>query len=362
MRNSMVVALAPVIVSLAGCDYSADFLFSGNIEGVPSVLEIQGEDSVFVTPVDISSFDDITANTLYLELSPNPIEAGGATLQFVGTGGPVCVVVDPEAAYWNTSIASGGDAFSRQFVYPDNTFDDGDIDMVGGRSVFYTGTPGTRMGDFVVFYEDSLGNEVPVPLADCVPEGNPDFVAAAFHAGRGSAEWCTFDTTEVGVSYTVAMTAWSVPMDDDRLGFGVLVANGPCGPFTGGTPGELFDPSAVGVLDWVRALAPTGGLGPGGADVPFEQLAECAIIGESLRPEDPGPFVGLNEDLVWPTFLEFEQAYCGLDEERNLARYCRDERDRIADAETTCDWNNAEDEERRCFCGNELDLPNPGDL
>jgi hypothetical protein len=332
-------------LALAGCDLSADFLFSGNIEGVEDVLAIEGDDGTpFITPAAITQYSDIAANARFAEIATSrTAQLGGASLEFLGTGGPICVWVDPELAYWNQAIGDASGEGERQYTYPDNVFDDGDIDLTGGLSVFYTGTPGEVMGDFVVFYEDSLGNEVPVPLVECLPPGDPTNPATVFAAGRASSEYCDIPATRLGAAYTIAMTAWAVPLDDDRLSFGFLVAEGSCQDLVDLTKAALFD----------------GGLQGQPNDT---QMAECVITGESLRPEDPGPHIGRPDDLVWEGSIDFEHAFCGatVNDADPLDRFCRSEADDVLDAGERCDWRAAED--TRCYCGDPLDTPEAGGL
>ena len=71
------------------------------------------------------------------------------TFDFVGTGGEVCIWVDPEVAYWSQALSPQPSQIDRKWAFPDNTFDDGDIDLFAGQSVYYTGSPGETIGDFV---------------------------------------------------------------------------------------------------------------------------------------------------------------------------------------------------------------------
>jgi hypothetical protein len=156
---------------------------------------------------------------------PLPGAVGGATATFTGTGGDVCVVVDPESVFWAQSVAVQGQ--KEKYSYPDNYQDDGDIDLEVGLSAFYTGSPGVEMGGFEAVYEDSLGTEVFIEYNECTifnylsdPEG---------HAGRGTVESCTIDTSaHPGKSYTVVLTTWSLPIDDDLLQYAFAIFDGDC--------------------------------------------------------------------------------------------------------------------------------------
>ena len=217
-RSSFRNALGALCLPLAGCDYTGDWLFPSPTE-IPGVLDLGT-----LVPSDVSG--GLTSDAiLYGEVGANgSAEAGGVTFAFRGTGSSVCLWVDPELAYWSESIAIvGGNA---AFRYPDNNFDDGDLDLFAGFSVYYTGTPGERIGGFVIQYEDSLGNSVPVELNECVIANYQ--TGTNGHYGRGAPEFCTLEGTQPNVSYTVLMESFSTPLDDDRLGFGLIVANGPC--------------------------------------------------------------------------------------------------------------------------------------
>ncbi len=334
MRNHLLL----VLVLVSGCDYSADFLFTGQIDGVDDVLVIQAEDDQYLTPVTIQNYADIAENTIFAEVSQSTTATlGGATLEFLGTGGPVCAFVDPETIFWSAAIAPSPSELGRQYAYPDNPFDDGDIDLAGGLSVFYTGSPDELMGDFVVFYEDELGNDVPIELVECVTPRS-DLLEADGQAGKGYPEYCTFGSTQEGVAYTVALTAWSVPLDDDRLSFGVLLANGTCSDLIG--VASALDQAALNSNE--------------------TQLRECVITGESLRPEDAGPHYGRPDDLVWERSIEAEEAFCRLQGAPRLDNFCTDEADAKAEDDLKCDWESAGDDDSRCYCGDLNDLPNPG--
>ena len=173
--------------TLGACDYTGDWLFAGFVEGIPGVYHIYAEDGgQYLTPIPRdSSADEIEAATMYLEIGPEPGAAlGGVTFNFLGTGGPVCVFVDPETAAWNNSVAAEQDEVQRAWSYPDNPFDDGDLDVFVGLSAYYNGSPGVAMGDFRVTYSDSLGNEVPIELSEC-SNTNVFDDPGRFFSGRG---------------------------------------------------------------------------------------------------------------------------------------------------------------------------------
>jgi hypothetical protein len=202
------------------------------------------------------------------------------------------------------------------------------------------------MGDFVVYYEDSLGNEVPISLVECLPKQRESLSGSYVTAGRGAAENCTITGTEPGVAYTVALTAWSVPLDDDRLSFGVLIAAGNCD--------DLLDVTKSALNPNRTAADP--------------QVAECVISGESLVPKDlsggaeGGPYYGRPDDLVWPGSVDFENAFCRADGAERLDLFCEQEFDRKFEAGETCVWSAATDDASRCFCGDLNDTPEGGGL
>jgi len=287
---------------IAGCDYSGDWLFASP-SGAPGVVHL-GE----LVPAVIDSPEDIQNAIVYGEVgATGTAESGGVTFSFIGNGGSVCIWVDPELVYWNQSVAAVPDATNAKWRYPDNPFDDGDLDLYAGFAVYYSGSPGERMGDFEIRYEDSLGNQIPVDFNECTIGGLD--VPFGAHAGRGSPESCTLTATAEGVSYIVAMDAWSTPLDDNRLAYGLLVAEGSCSNLRDTYWGEINDP---------------------------QLLDECVILGEAR--DEAGEVLNDSEN--------FELAFCttaaGGDA---LVDYCETE------AETyDCDVDH-------CFCGDPNDTP-----
>jgi len=346
------------LLFLSACDLSGEFLFAGAVDGVPGVLIVEApEGGTLHTPALIEDYQGVRDNTIYFEVGPTGTASlGGATVDFVGTGGKVCVWVDPELVTWNQAIREGLDPFLRPFAYPDNVFDDGDIELTGGRSVFYTGSPGIEMGDFVLRYDDDLGNPVPVPFTECQPAG-PEAVSAE-HSGRAMPEFCEFESTDIGVSYTVALTTWSTPLDDDRLSVGVILSQGDCADLLDFADDEL-------------------GFAPG---TPEPQNIECVIRGEGIEPSgDAGPWYGADAvaDLSWENSVLFEDTFCGASGVERLDLFCENEAagligetDESIEAmdedeleqraeDQNCAWQNLEDGER-CFCGDPRDTPQQG--
>jgi hypothetical protein len=330
----MTLALA----ALAGCDYSGDWLFGALAPGVDDVYQLFPADgSEHFVPAVIESEADIEANTVYGEVGPaQTTSGGGVTATFLGTGGSVCVFVDPESTAWNGSVSPSPADEARRYDYPDNVYDDGDFDVSVGQSIFYTGSPGVEIGDFEVVFNDELGHPVELSLQECTAVdlfGDP----VNGGAGRGTPEYCTLTGTQPGSSYTILLKTFSTPLDDDRLAFGLLIADGTCNNV----------------------------LNNGGASTDALILEECVIKGEAIAAgavAEPGPWYGFDaiQDKIWPGFLDFEATFC--DGEKNLGPACSNEADAKAEAGTTCEWTSATDPERHCFCGNPNDVPKPGGI
>jgi hypothetical protein len=283
---------------VGGCDYTGDWLFAGAVEDVPDIVHL-GE----IEPAEVSSQADIDAAMLLGEISPTgTAEKGGVTFTVKGTGDDICIWVDPELVTWNQSVS--GLSPVTKWQYPDNIFDDGDLDLYAGYAVYYTGSPGETIGDFKVLFQDALGNDVPISLNECV-------IAAlntsnGGHSGRGAPEYCTLEATQPGVSYMILMETWSTPLDDDRLGYGLIVAHGRC-------------QDLAGAADWGNE--------------------ECVLMGETLDPETGAPRTGS---------IQFEQAFC--DAGFDMTDYCEQE----------AAQKNCENSDAGCFCGDITDTPNGG--
>lgn len=306
MKRFLLVPLALA----AGCNYTGAWLFSNPTE-IPGVLDL-GQ----IIPSDVASQADIDDAAIYREVgATGTSEPGGVTFSFVGTGGPVCVFMDPELAFWNQSVALTGP--QPEYTYPDNFFDDGDLDLFAGFSVYYTGSPGERIGAFKIQYEDSLGNPIPIELNECTIASMR--ASEGGHGGRGAPESCTMAATQPGVSYTVLMQTFATPLDDDRLGFGLLVTNGTC-------------------RDMVRA-----------SNSP--DVDECILLGEGIDPTTT--VVADNGDITtgtpYPGSDEFQAAYCGSvgGGTTDLADYCTQE---AIDKDCL-------DPAVHCFCGDPADSP-----
>lgn len=333
-------------VLVTGCDYSGDFLFAQPVEGLDDIWVLTAENGDLLTPATVTTIDEIRAATIYAEVgAPQTTAGGGVTLDFLGTGGPVCVWMDPETVTWNQAVAAQQppDSMAAKFAYPDNVFDDGDLDMVGGRSVYYTGSPGETIGDFKVSYEDSLGHEVPIELVSC--PSTFDVFDDLATAGRGFPEFCDIPITDLGVSYTVLLETWAAPLDDDRLSFGVVVVHGPC------TGTNSLESAAFGGL--------------GGSKL----LDECLLTGESLVPEpnEFGPHYGFDAAAhrIWPESMAFETQFC-LDiaaADYQMRNYCNSEVDVVEASGAPCGWEDfdaSDPSQSRCYCGDPNDTPHGG--
>jgi hypothetical protein len=322
-RSTLLAALATV--SLTGCDYTGDWLF-------PQATEVAGiMDLGSLEPDVVTTLDEARAAIRYGEIgATGTAQVGGMSFEFTGTGGSVCVWVDPETVYWNQSVAT--QAPRAWWSYPDNHDDDGDIDLYAGVSVYYSGSPGSEIGNFEVRYADALGNEIPVEFNECVITSEELEVGS--HAGRGMAEFCALKNTQLGVDYTVVLETFSAPNDDNRLGYGLLFVEGDCS--------ELKDIVQDNDLD----------------------SEECLIVGESIMPGhghdyEADPFLARGyaevEPLAWPLSTDVETAFCGAERAKlGLYEFCEGEEIRVP-FRRDCD-----DPEIRCFCGDLRETPTGG--
>lgn len=212
------------LTALAACDRSGDYLVPQPTEGVEPVLEL-GELEVMIED-DWDNSETRHSKITYAEVgAPLPGEASGATFTFTGTGDKVCVVVDPESVFWNTSVAASGP--NETYSWPDNYLDDGDLDMKAGFSANYTGSPGIELGDFYGLYTDSLGNTVEIEYNLC--ESVDYYGDTPAYAGKAHVEYCTIDTEgREGIEYTVLLKTFSLPIDDSILSFATGVYEGTC--------------------------------------------------------------------------------------------------------------------------------------
>ena len=321
MKTNLLLGFS--LLAMFGCDYSGDQFYGEVIPHVPGVIHLGNEVEISV----VTTPEEAQTAAFYSEIGQmGSVARGGATLNFLGNGGAVCVWVDPETLRWNQSVAAATPA--AHFSYPDNINDDGDIDLFGGLSVYYNGSPGESIGNFEVKYEDDLGNPIPIEFNECVM--NNFFNEPTGHAGRGHPEYCTLSNTIEGVPYTILLDQFLVPLDDDRLGFGVIVAEGSCEDLK----------SAAGV-----------------------ESDECLILGESIRPtdatehdyrENPIRAFGQQQasEVSWTNSIAFEQLYCdaALQQSTDLRDFCLDEA-----ANNDCQAGDV-----RCFCGDPDATPTGG--
>lgn len=300
------------LLALAGCDYTGDWLFARPTDAEPIV------DLGVITPAAPTSAGELADAVIYGEVgATGSAERGGVTFTVTGTGGPVCVWVDPELVFFNQSVSVVRPV--PQFQYPDNVFDDGDLDLSAGLSVYYSGSPGVEVGGFRILYEDALGNQVPVEFNECLI-GSMN-TSSGGHSGRGTPEYCTLSATQPGVSYTILMETWSTPLDDDILNYGLLVVGDTCNN--------------------VKRLV---------SGVPDE----CLITGEARPDPESEPFEGS---------LDYEAAFCAsmISGGNELIDYCETEADtKDCDRTVDPDLSDGSDGTDRCYCGDPSDNPKFG--
>lgn len=325
MTRALTAMLLVGVAAATGCNYDGEWLFPPVDERVPGVIDLG-----LIEPAEVASLEELRASTYYGELSPTgTADIGGASFTFDGTGGSVCIWVDPETVYWSQSVAESNP--QAYFAYPDNIKDDGDIDLYAGLSVYYSGSPGVSLGDFEVRYQDELGNPIPVEFNQCTIT-SPDYPSGGAHSGRAAPEFCTLANTQLGASYTVVLELFSPPGDDNRLGYGLA--------FTAGSCEDLGD------------------LDPSGSD-------ECLIVGESIRPDNghdyrEAPFLATSHDavqeFVWEGSETVEGLFCEAEGAASLGLrdYCLEEVEEIP-VRADCDLDDV-----RCYCGDVTDTPSGG--
>jgi hypothetical protein len=229
----MTVGIA-ILSALTGCDRSGSELVPRPSDAFPGVVEA-GE-LVIITSDDLDTMNSIGPDyceddgsgkkCIYGQVGATEQgKKGGATFTFTATGGDVCVITDPEAVFWSTSIAPANP--NESYIYPDNTVDDGDIDLQAGLSSYYTGSPGVELGAFSGYYTDSLGREIEISYSECSQVGYQSQTDA--QAGRAAIEYCDIATEgREGAQYTVVLSTFAVPLDDGVLSFAAVVVEGKC--------------------------------------------------------------------------------------------------------------------------------------
>lgn len=211
------------VVCLAGCALEERLLLQNYDPGEDELVE--------PTVVDLDAegwAPEVDGDTFVFDLGPSDLGTGrmsGATFTFEGTGERHCLILDPQSVLHDDLRlnSTGGEQANPYF---DNfPHDDGDIDLLAGPAAYYSGTPGTTMGDFIADVPDDNGILRRIDLNLCLMQDY--FGQAGGAAGRASPEWCSFET-QLGVPYRVAMTVFSVPVDDDLLRFAFELRTGDC--------------------------------------------------------------------------------------------------------------------------------------
>lgn len=240
---------------------------------------------------ELTAVDDQGRKGIYYGGVGAPADAsfyGGATFTFTGTGTDVCVVMDPEAVFWNQ--AQAGDVTTSDYLYVDAIAPDGDLDLDVGLTAYYTGSPGVEMGGFGSVYTDAGGVDHSLEASECGQLGSQGTPA---HAGRSTVEYCTIRTDgRAGVSFTAVLDTFLIPQEDDVLHFSAAVFEGTCAGIPAGESG---------LGDCVLSREAGGAL-----DLSEEETSEeyCE------NPDEPWNFVCL------------ERAFC--DKTKKLNAYCED--------------------------------------
>jgi hypothetical protein len=228
----------------------------------------------------------------------DPSYYGGATFTFKGTGGSVCVVVDPEAVFWNQAQSPSAD--TSDYLYVDNTADDGDIDLDVGLSAYYSGSPGVEMGDFELIYTDDGGVDHSLSYSQCSQSGSVSISGA--HSGRSTVEYCTVNTSGLeGVAFTGVLNTFLLPLTDDVVHYAA-------GVFEGNCTSLVAAPKGIDECFMAREEA-------GARDIPDEEATEEYC-------NDP--------DNEW-NYACLENKFCGTVKKFNA--YCEDHFD---DADAPC--------------------------
>ncbi len=232
--------LATLLVSwMPGCDHvgqvfvptpNADYPFIQDLGEFRVIPAEEAGTSNFTLETHPGADEEGLEGVYYggLGAPEDPAYYGGATFTFDGTGGDVCVVLDVESVYWIQAWSPKAD--SSVFLYEDNFLDDGDIDLSVGLTAYYTGSPGVAMGDFALPYTDEAGVSHEIQFNECFQAGA---LGDSVHAGRASVESCTIDTFgRAGVSFTVVLDTFTLPIDDSVAHFAVGVFDGDCSAVT----------------------------------------------------------------------------------------------------------------------------------
>ena len=229
MLATLLLVLAPGCDRDGGyyvADPNPDFPFIQDL-GEFRVLSVEEQADFTSWSDEATAEDDLGRKGVHyggLGAPEDPSYYGGATFNFLGTGDDVCVVVDPEAVFWNQAQSPQAD--TSNYLYLDNTADDGDLDLDVGLSAYYTGSPGVEMGDFELVYSDPGGEDHSLSFSECLQLG---YNKTPSHAGRSTVEYCTVNTRSLqGVSMTAVVDTFLLPIDDGVTHFAVGVFEGNC--------------------------------------------------------------------------------------------------------------------------------------
>lgn len=238
MRStSFVLAL----LGVAGCDQTGT-AFRPTVSDVPSIQDLGELPVVFQDTLPDAGIypGDLDGQIVYGQLGADadPSVTGGATFTFTGTGSDVCVVLDPEAVYWTRALQPS-DLNPNGYFYDDNVVDDADLDLEGGLTAYYSGSPGVEIGDFDAVYTDDAGVDHEIQFNECQQYGYGN--TPNVHAGRGTTEFCTINTDQrAGVSYTIVVKTFALPVEDSIADFAVGVFDGKCDGSGGIAPDECL--------------------------------------------------------------------------------------------------------------------------
>ncbi len=230
MKNITSLTALLAVLALAGCDLDGRTLLQSYDPetGQTRPVTVVDLDRVDGAPT-ICTEDDLSACEPYLgELGPSDIGTGtlsGSTLTIQGSGGRVCVIIDPQSVFQDDRMLDPAGVETANPYMADFPYDDGDLDMLAGLASYYTGTPGELMGDFVNNFVDDNGVGRRVDLNLCLQEDNHGQTGGT--SGRATPEMCSFDTLP-DTPYRIAMYAYSVPVDDNLLKYALVVHQGAC--------------------------------------------------------------------------------------------------------------------------------------
>lgn len=225
-----------LVLMVSGCDRDGGYYVADPNPDYPflqdlgefRVITAEEQDGFSSYSEEAQAVDELGRKGVYyggLGAPEDPSYYGGATFNFLGTGGDVCVVVDPEAVFWNQAQSPQAD--TSNYLYLDNTEDDADLDLDVGLSAYYTGSPGVEMGGFELVYTDPGGVDHDLSFSECLQLGSQKTPS---HSGRSTVEYCSVDTGSLqGVSMTAVLDTFLLPINDGVAHFAVAVFEGNCG-------------------------------------------------------------------------------------------------------------------------------------